>query len=135
MNCPAITIVCGSLIYRTRVRVSDGARICTVLDMVRSIYCEPHMLNFGEELKKWLYVGVAQFAATIGARVGVYTLHRTREGDCRELFWEPIENVEGVVSYRHKWTASLAGVGEEGVRILYKIVEGDTSQGTDIRNI
>ena len=102
LNCPTITIVCGSLVYRTRVRVSDGARIRTVLDMVRSMYCTPHMLNFGKELKKWLYVGVVQFAAKIGARVGVDTLHRTREGDCLELFWEPIENVEGVVSDRHR---------------------------------
>ena len=106
-----------------------------MLYMVRTMYCEPHMLNFGKESEKRSYMGVAQFAANIGVRIGLYALHRAREGDCLELFRKPIKNVEGVVSDRHGQTCSLAGVGEQGVRILYKIVEGNTSQCTDIRNI
>ena len=89
MNCPAITIVCGSLVYRTRERMRDGARVRIVLGMVRTMYCEPHMLNFGKELEKRSYVGVAQFAANIGVRIVLYALYRAREGDCLELFRKP----------------------------------------------
>ena len=85
-----------------------------MLYMVRTMYGEPHMLNFGEESEKRSYVGVAEFAANIGVRIGLYALHRAREGDCLELFRKPIKNVEGVVS-------------EQGVWILHKIVEGNLS--------
>ena len=69
-----------------------------MLNMVGSMYCQPHMLNFDEELKKWLYVGMAQLAVKVGARVGMDALRRTCEGHCLELFRKPIEDVKGMVS-------------------------------------